>query len=167
MSNTCYIVFLFCLSSHVCPMLSVTLDCPFLMAPSLSSNVYMIFVYQSLSPHLLYHVNLVLLFSSSVNIFFFLVGIALLTWDFFGGPMEYKQNVFVTKCWSAYDSRCRGGANFFALLHFKGHTFLFKSLCMLYWQDNICLFLSSPREKSATYFSVYCTCKQVVTNIHV
>jgi len=54
-------------------MLSVTRDCTFLMAPSLFSNVInMIFVYQSLSPHLLYRVNLALLFSPSVNIFFFL-----------------------------------------------------------------------------------------------
>lgn len=135
-------------------MLSVTRDCPFLMAPSLFSNVInMIFVYQSLSPHLLYRVNLVLLFSPSVNIFFFLGrhciagGVA-----GEGGHMEFKQNVFLAKCWSACDSRCRGEGIFFTLCPVKIIHFC-QSLCMRYWQENICLFYLHPREKSATYFS--------------
>ena len=145
---------MFCLSFHVCPMLSVTRDCPFLMAPSLFSNVInMIFVYQSLSPHLLYRVNLVLLFSPSVNIFFFLVDIALLwVWRGRGVHMEFKQNVFLAKCWSACDSRCRGEGIFFTLCPVKIIHF-WQSLCMRYWQENICLFYLHPREKSATYFS--------------
>jgi len=40
-SNTyCVVVFMFCLSSSCVPNVAVSLDCPFLIAPSVSSNVY-------------------------------------------------------------------------------------------------------------------------------
>ena len=150
------IIQLFCLSFHVCPMLSVTRDCPFLMAPSFFSNVInMIFVYQSLSPHLLYRVNLVLLFSPSVNIFFFLGrhciagGVAGERGG--GGHMEFKQNVFLAKCWSACDSRCRGEGIFFTLCPVKIIHFC-QSLYALLAREYLSRLPSPPRKKCHILF---------------
>jgi hypothetical protein len=41
MSNTYCAVFLFCFPSSCFPMLLISLDCPFLIAPSVFSNVYL------------------------------------------------------------------------------------------------------------------------------
>jgi len=41
-SNTYCVVFLFCLFHPVYPTLPVSLDCPFLIAPSVFSNVYLL-----------------------------------------------------------------------------------------------------------------------------
>ena len=40
----CVVIFCFVFLRLVCPMLSVSLDCPFLIAPSVFSNVYLILV---------------------------------------------------------------------------------------------------------------------------
>jgi hypothetical protein len=42
LSTTYCVVFLFCFLRLVCPMLPVSLDCPFLIAPSVLSNVYLL-----------------------------------------------------------------------------------------------------------------------------
>jgi hypothetical protein len=47
-SHTYCVVFLFCFSSSLCSMLPVSLDCPFFIATSVFSNVYLftIYIYQ-------------------------------------------------------------------------------------------------------------------------